>query len=145
MAGQETQYRWIPIDPCEASVDEPLLYESWGKNQTYIIAFSDSFCDKYAFSLTTARLKELAVSEKYFPNIYASASSYVVNTSTHFTYSELNSKFKIDGEEEHMANAIDVTHLYTSNISAALDRRKVTSDEFEVVLNKLRLKMKNII
>jgi hypothetical protein len=89
-------------------------------------------------------LKELAVSEKYLPNIYASASSYVVNTSTHFTYSELNSKFKIDGEEQ-MTNAIDVTHLYTSNISAALDRRKVTSDEFEVVLNKLRLKMKNII
>ncbi|CAN0577049.1 unnamed protein product [Ectocarpus sp. 12 AP-2014] len=24
----------------QAAVDEPLLYESWGKNQTYILAFS---------------------------------------------------------------------------------------------------------
>lgn len=24
----------------KAAIDEPLLYESWGKNQTYIIAFT---------------------------------------------------------------------------------------------------------
>ena len=31
---------WVHMDPCEAAVDEPLLYESWGKNQTYILAFT---------------------------------------------------------------------------------------------------------
>ena len=31
---------WVHLDPCEASVDEPLIYESWGKNQTYILSFS---------------------------------------------------------------------------------------------------------
>lgn len=31
---------WVHVDPCEAAVDEPLLYQSWGKNQTFILAFS---------------------------------------------------------------------------------------------------------
>lgn len=35
--------RWVHLDPCEAAVDAPLLYESWGKNQTYIVAFHDPF------------------------------------------------------------------------------------------------------
>ncbi|KAL7527647.1 hypothetical protein ACHAXR_002057, partial [Thalassiosira sp. AJA248-18] len=35
--------RWVHLDPCEAAVDIPLLYESWGKNQTYIVAFHDPF------------------------------------------------------------------------------------------------------
>jgi hypothetical protein len=31
--------RWVHLDPCEAAVDAPLLYQEWGKQQTYIIAF----------------------------------------------------------------------------------------------------------
>lgn len=33
--------RWVHLDPCEAAVDNPLLYSSWGKNQTYLMAFYD--------------------------------------------------------------------------------------------------------
>jgi hypothetical protein len=29
----------VHLDPCEASVDERLLYQGWGKKQTYILAF----------------------------------------------------------------------------------------------------------
>jgi len=31
--------RWVHLDPCEASVDENLLYQGWGKKQTYILSF----------------------------------------------------------------------------------------------------------
>lgn len=31
--------KWIHLDPCEAAVDQPLLYQGWGKQQTYIVAF----------------------------------------------------------------------------------------------------------
>lgn len=33
--------RWVHLDPCEAAIDNPLLYSSWGKNQTYLVAFYD--------------------------------------------------------------------------------------------------------
>ena len=29
----------IHVDPCEAAVNEPLIYQGWGKNQTFIVAF----------------------------------------------------------------------------------------------------------
>jgi Transglutaminase-like superfamily len=31
--------RWIHLDPCEAAVDENLIYQGWGKKQTYILGF----------------------------------------------------------------------------------------------------------
>jgi hypothetical protein len=33
------QGTWIHLDPCEAAVDHNLLYQEWGKKQTYILAF----------------------------------------------------------------------------------------------------------
>lgn len=39
LIGDKGKQRWVHLDPCEASVDENLLYEGWGKKQTYILAF----------------------------------------------------------------------------------------------------------
>lgn len=44
---------WIHIDPCEAAVNEPLIYQGWGKNQTYIFAFSFNDTDDVTKFYTT--------------------------------------------------------------------------------------------
>tara|TARA_A100001035_G_scaffold190244_1_gene151900 strand:- start:642 stop:1082 length:441 start_codon:yes stop_codon:yes gene_type:complete len=31
--------RWVHVDSCEASIDEPLIYHGWGKKQTHIYSF----------------------------------------------------------------------------------------------------------
>jgi len=32
-------HRWVHLDPCEAAVDQNLIYEGWGKKQTFILGF----------------------------------------------------------------------------------------------------------
>lgn len=35
-------HRWVAMDPCEATVDEPLIYSrDWGKTLTYVVAIGD--------------------------------------------------------------------------------------------------------
>jgi len=63
---------WVHIDPCEASVDEPLLYQSWGKNQTFIFAYShDNIVDvtfQYTSNATAVfeRRQQEGVNQSYF-------------------------------------------------------------------------------
>ena len=32
---------WVHLDPCEASLGEPEIYQGWGKNGTLVVAFSE--------------------------------------------------------------------------------------------------------
>ena len=44
-AFSESQQRWFHLDPCENTMDKPLIYENgWGKKLIYIIAFSSYEC-----------------------------------------------------------------------------------------------------
>ncbi|CAB9525288.1 (N-acetyl-beta-glucosaminyl)asparagine amidase [Seminavis robusta] len=45
--------KWVHLDPCEASVDQPLLYQGWGKKQTYIVAFQQRGPDPSSSSSVT--------------------------------------------------------------------------------------------
>ena len=60
---------WVHMDPCEAAVDEPLLYQSWGKNQTYILAFTrDEVADVthiYTSDFEAARMRRKVPPEEF--------------------------------------------------------------------------------
>ena len=62
---------WVHLDPCEAAVDEPLIYQGWGKNQTYIFAFSATGIEDVTMNYTTkfegtlSRRLEDGVDEKF--------------------------------------------------------------------------------
>ena len=65
--------KWIHVDPCEAALDEPLLYSSnWGKNGSLVLGFDD---DQGVTDLT----------EKYYPDtamVSASRSELQLNSTT---------------------------------------------------------------
>ena len=44
--------KWVHLDPCEAAVNRPLLYEEWGKQQTYIVAFHAPLANGGSFDRT---------------------------------------------------------------------------------------------
>ena len=131
-AGETINRRWIHADPCEAAVDEPLLYQSWGKNQTYILAFSDIAADNAAFALTSKRLISSNSDVVTMPKQYHGVECYHDGDS-----------IGVDKFEDTIA-VVDVTATYTTDLEAAYDRREVRDDEFVKALNRLKAKMKEI-
>ena len=65
-----TESRWLHVDPCEAQVDKPLVYEQgWGKALSYIFAFSvDNLEDvtwRYVVARSACRARRLDVRETW--------------------------------------------------------------------------------
>ncbi|CAB4255791.1 similar to Saccharomyces cerevisiae YPL096W PNG1 Conserved peptide N-glycanase required for deglycosylation of misfolded glycoproteins during proteasome-dependent degradation [Maudiozyma barnettii] len=58
--------RWIHVDSCEASFDEPFIYSvNWNKKMSYCIAFNkDGVCDVSHRYLIKNQLPRTAISEK---------------------------------------------------------------------------------
>lgn len=48
-----SQTHWYAIDPCEATVHEPFIYQTWGKNQTFIFALHGEGIEDVTFQYTT--------------------------------------------------------------------------------------------
>ena len=71
---------WVHCDPCEASIDEPLLYESWGKTPTYIFAFSPDRVTDVTPSYTSdfdAALQRRDVSEQELERLLKDATAFL--------------------------------------------------------------------
>ena len=51
--------RWVHVDPCEAALDKNLLYQEWGKEQTFILAFYPSSTTKKKDSLDTPCIEDV--------------------------------------------------------------------------------------
>ena len=67
---------WVHLDPCEAAVDEPLLYQGWGKNQTYILAFTREGVEDVTHTYTSdaaAAVARRAVGPQEFAALLAEA------------------------------------------------------------------------
>lgn len=104
--------RWVHLDPCEAAIDNPLLYSSWGKNQTYLVAFYDPL-----LSSATTSSASVADGDNYDCNgkDYMSMTSPVVE---------------------------DVTLRYTSDkIDVVTERRGISEQSVAKAINEVSKKM----
>ena len=96
--------RWVHLDPCEAAVDNPLLYESWGKNQTYIVAFHDPFYSADSAETVVNRMGETIPLD----NAYRKQSNAVIH---------------------RFPPVEDITRQYTSDETHVIDERRGISEE----------------
>lgn len=57
----ESQKRWLHVDPCENTLDKPLIYEhGWNKKLSYIIGFSSYECIDVTWRYTSKTEEVLA-------------------------------------------------------------------------------------
>ncbi len=78
--------QWIHVDPCEAAVNESKLYESWGKNMTFCVAYSLSpkaetvdVTDTYCTDMKLAWLRRGIISSQQINQVLQNATN-ILNT-----------------------------------------------------------------
>jgi hypothetical protein len=125
--------QWIHVDPCEAAINEPLIYQGWGKNLTYIVAISDPFLDVETFEIASRRLRR-STPPLPLPRLYRGIKAYSMRSllsTDGFKYSHLEEKFS------RSPILMDVTASYTTQLEVVFARRDLTLPESEAVIEKI--------
>lgn len=124
--------RWVHVDPCEAAIDEPMIYQSWGKNLSYIVAVGDPLSDIRAFALTKRRIRGMY---PVTPQLYRNINSYSARADV---------KIDMSNETEQQQSMIpddivlvDVIESYTTDVDSALSRRDLERVDSDAILRKL--------
>ncbi|KAJ8602136.1 hypothetical protein CTAYLR_001656 [Chrysophaeum taylorii] len=95
------EHKWIHLDPCEAALDMPNLYASWGKNGSVVVAFESH--------------KAEDVTSKYYPD---PASVTTIRQQNNLTDSMIQTIL-----DQYTANSTKTREAYKSSILAALKPR----------------------
>jgi hypothetical protein len=147
--------RWVHLDPCEAAVDKPLLYQEWGKTQTYILAF-------YAPSIEELKAKHHSIEHSLIPsnnlttraaNQYAGGTATAEGSYQPSFHTNIDGSHRVHGYDDidpHPCLVEDVTLNYTQDSPTTLQHRREESfalvdKHVKEVTNALRLKMNELL
>jgi len=129
--------RWVHLDPCEAAVDNPLLYESWGKNQTYIIAFYVPSClgDKAGRSGPSPKTNSIPKNWKAAERLVHESLGVAPQT-RHQATSTMVEEDSVNNDS--FPPIEDVTHRYTSDgIDVIEERRGIPGHRVEQAVHEV--------
>lgn len=128
------KFQWTHLDPCEASVNEPLLYQGWGKKQSYILAL-------YAplESLTSNGKRSITLNgQNHYLESFSALKNNTARSPNPASYLNLPAIPLIE----------DVTNQYTTDSwDSIYQRREETQEEVQLIIDTaksdLQIKLQN--
>eukprot|EP00559_Dactyliosolen_fragilissimus_P001915 CAMPEP_0184866084 /NCGR_PEP_ID=MMETSP0580-20130426/20739_1 /TAXON_ID=1118495 /ORGANISM="Dactyliosolen fragilissimus" /LENGTH=641 /DNA_ID=CAMNT_0027365561 /DNA_START=189 /DNA_END=2114 /DNA_ORIENTATION=- len=135
--------RFVHLDPCEAAVDKPFLYQEWGKRQTYIIAFSAPPI-KYNKNHLESKVISSSKSAKQDNEKSGKMKVPIVNSDSKSNEMKIYDNQK---ETDHNFRLIeDVTSYYTSDSFEQIQKRRKEEDPMiKSSLEKAEERLENLL
>ena len=121
--GNSEKGSWVHLYPCKAVVDNPLLYESWGKNQINIIAFHNPLYLSSGNEATGSFASLTNSIVGIMPSILGVSSPFVPS------FPRLLQHEKEIGANHRFPPVEDMTHQYTSDEAHVIEERRGISEE----------------